>query len=835
MRPSKFLRRVSGDMRQRILPAIASVAVAVAVVVVIRFRSGQVDTNPEPPVRAMPTEVALQPSPALPAANRIHNLVISVNEGGTALPGALVVASLKSESSSTLSPSWTDRTEQHTDGMGQARIHARVGRWFVHVRKAGFADAFQDVVVDPRDDTISVTFSLEPGFRLSGIAVDPDGHALAPAEIKAIPLGDQLTKRRSAPEGELSVTSDVNGAFTLNGLSRGWWRLEGESEGFGRSQARVISIPTTELVELVFRPSGFIDGFVVTSDGSPAAYATVSVVGENGLISVGTSETGAFSLERAPGAYLLSARKGDLVGSTAAPTFVRARATASARITLKDRGATLRGQVTRDDGEPVTGATILVYPSLQDTPVAEVRTGNDGRWELTGFAPGAVDVEASIDGMSSAIETGFHLVDGAIVDVELTLVRLGTLEGTVVGPNGKGVAAQVVLRGKYDQFPERQVLANANGFFAFGDVPSGNVVVRASFGVEDSGSTVTARIEAGGATRLSLLLAPRYEVRVDLDRTACKELEGVTLRAFEPDASHAAVETLVSSSAQYVLLKLRAGAWTVRAVSATRSCSGQADVSLSAGVRSRSMSIRLVPAPTLLQVLVLESTEDPAPGAQVTVVTNEGLELRAETDPDGRAQLAAERAAVASISAVKRGRSARVAGTAINGNRVTLTLAPAAHLRVHIVGHQTMTRVTAVESNGESLPVEARSADPDVYLAEVPQGSLDVRASSADDSRFGASTVTTHAGETAEVTVTLKGVGFLVGTATLPPTAQGQARVAVSSRLGTLVEQLDPSGNFKLGPMPEDQYTVEVRCAGCTWTPKSVQVGSSQEARVEFQ
>ncbi len=820
-------------MRHRLVVA-GLVAVAV-LALSLHFQERQAAATPEP-LPEERTELVADAGQIAQPDGRKHTLRISVNEVGAPVSGARVVASLKVASSSSRSPTWIDRADQRTDARGQIFLQARAGLWFVLVRKEGFADAFQDVLVEAQDEVTSVTVALERGFGLSGVALDPDGHSLAPAQIKAIPLGEQLTKRRSAPEGERNVAVEMNGTFTLIGLSRGWWRVEGESEGFGRSQARVISVPTTELLELVFRPSGFIEGFVVTKGGTPAPHATVSVVGENDTTSIDTSETGAFSVERPPGAYRLSAHLGDLVGSTTALTFVRARATATARITLEGKGATLRGQVLRDDGASVAGATIIVRPTLQEGLVAEDRTDEDGRWELAGLAPGTFDVEASFAGLSPAVETGFNLVDGAIVDTRLTLARLGSVEGMVVTADGKPVAAQVVLRGKYDPFPQRQLVAGTDGHFSFSNVPSGDVLVRASLGVEDSGATAAASVRAGTTTEVSLALPARYELRVELDRTACKAIEAVMVSAFEPDASHAAIETLVPSSAQHVVLKLREGAWTIRAaMRAPAACFGLADVDIGAGVLSRSRSIRLVPAPPMMQLTVFESTQDPAPGAQVTVVSKDGSQLRAETDLDGRVLLALKREMVASISAVKNGRSARLAGATITGARVSLTLSPAAHLRVHIVGHQMMTRVLAVEINGESLPVEAVAVEAVVYLAEVPEGALDVRASNADDSRFGASTITTQAGETTEVTVTLKGIGSLLGTAKLPSTAQGQARVAITSSLGTRIEQLEPSGSFDLGPMPEGHYTLEIRCSGCTWAPRSVQVGSSQETRVDFQ
>lgn len=50
-----------------------------------------------------------------------------------------------------------------------------------------------------------------------------------------------------------------------------------------------------------------------------------------------------------------------------------------------------------------------------------------------------------------------------------------------------------------------------------------------------------------------------------------------------------------------------------------------------------------------------------------------------------------------------------------------------------------------------------------------------------------------------------------------------------------MVEPLDTKGRFKLGPMPEDQYTVELRCMGCTWEARSIHVGAGEEAHVEFE
>lgn len=730
-------------------------------------------------------------------------LHVRVTDSRSPLVGARVTATLRAPGSSSTRPKWEAPLDRTTDAEGLAKLTVRSGNWFVLVQKDGFAEVARDVSIE---GDARITVSLEQGFELRGLAV-------ALARIEATPLGERLTQRVSVPVGAKTVNADASGSFHLQGLSRGWWRLEGEAEGFGRSDGLVIRVPSTESVRLVFRPFGFIEGFVVNADGSPAARATVSVVGETERITVDCSDSGAFALERPAGAYRLSARQGDFVGSLEMPAFVRSRATTSVKLTLAGKGGTLRGRVTRDDGAPVSRATVSINGEF-----AQLTTDDEGRWKLEHLAPGTYDVVANAPGMSETAEPGFHLDDGDDVEMKLVLARLGSVSGSALG------ATVVTLEGAYRQFPERQTVTDSSGRFAFTEIPAGDVLVRVSSAADDSGASVPAVVLAGKNTDVKLELPTRSELRVEIDRGDCKSAEPVRLRAAAPDGLGAVVEALVTSNA--ATLRLGEGMWSLRATVGT-SCAAEAEVNVKS---SSAKTLRLVAAPSLLTVTVLEANGDPSPRATVNVLTKVGTQLNETTDLDGRASIGVKREMIHVISARKDGRSARA--TSVSADTLTLTLSPAARLKVLLEGADSLSRLTVLSSDG--VAIEARSSSHEVLMNAVPADELEVRVANADDTKFGSSTVVTRPGETVETTVKLVGIGSISGTAVLPPGAQSQARVIVSSKFGTMAKQLAAGGAFTFAPLPEGEFTVVVRCTGCTWAEQTVKVEAGRAARVEF-
>ena len=111
-----------------------------------------------------------------------------------------------------------------------------------------------------------VEFALEGGTVLRGRTEDGRTHQpVTPATI-------EISQTKLAGVETLTVSVDEHGRFVTEPLPPGQWSLHGVAEGQGAAVLRVATPFTTE-ARLVFRGSGFIEGYVQWPDGGAASGA----------------------------------------------------------------------------------------------------------------------------------------------------------------------------------------------------------------------------------------------------------------------------------------------------------------------------------------------------------------------------------------------------------------------------------------------------------------------------------------------------------------------------------------------------------------------------------
>ncbi|MDP1829798.1 MAG: carboxypeptidase regulatory-like domain-containing protein [Archangium sp.] len=752
-----------------------------------------------------------QPAPGSTPADSVFTVLVTAD--GAPVPDVQLSASAQQPTSSAWRPSWDPPLLQRTDARGRAEFAAGAGTWVLTAVKQGFATATLDVVKPAGERVTPVELRLEHGNDLRGLALDLKGLAVVPARILATPLGELSTRRRSAPMGVAETTVDAKGAFHFTALASGWWRLEGDAEGSGRAEPRLIRLPTDEVVKLRFRRSGFLEGVVVQADGGVAPRALVVVGGADGNEALEASATGTFSVERMPGSYRLSAQYAGLVGTADQVAQVHAGDTTATRIVVTGKGGTLAGTVRRDDGVPVEGALVLASPHNEDGLCGQATTGADGTFSISGYPRGTYDLDAEAKGLMKATERGFFVAEGMTQQAELVLSRPGRVKGLVETPTGAPLSARVTLHSMRRSFADRQAVADSAGHFVFEDVPPGAAFVTAARTPDEHSLGFDVKVKPGSTSEVKVTVFDSVALEVTLDRSRCTPATDVTVVTTEPNMSQKGVKRMVPVGTDRVMFLLSPGTWQVAAWDTdARNCTLKRalQVALEPGRVPAPVRLVLGPSDETFEVTVLETDGHPAPFANVTAKSRAGGIWATAADADGVAQLGFPSDTGVTVTASKQGRSAQVTGLRRALGHVTLTLLPAARIHLRLSGVSGMTRIEA-ELEGDLFTDELRATGSEVWLDEMPVGRVRLKAMSADETSAGRVRVVTTSGQTTEASLRLEPVGRVSGKVTVP----GVIMVLLISKTEGLQVVPRPDGTFASDPIPAGEYTARVECPTC--------------------
>lgn len=832
-------------MNRRVVLGLVGVVVLV-VFFALRPRPTSSEATPASPPPALTTTpvtpIAPTPSSREPAPVDAGMLDVFVTADGAPVPDAAISAARMVATSAPYNPEWEAPLTATSDATGHAELPAPAGTWVVLVTKAGFAPTTVDVPRPSGEHRTRVEVHLQQGSSLEGRAVDDEGHGLAPAVVRLTPLGERGSRRKNAPLGLREVSVAADGTFRVTGLADGTWRIEGDAEGAGRSEPLELTVPTSERLTLRFRRSGFLDGVVVHADGGVAAAAHVSVFGEGDSTTLETSSGGTFSLERQPGAYRVSARLGELVGTADAVLHVRSGATTSTRLVLTGAGGTLTGTVKRDDGTPVAGARLLASLHNEAGLVAETKSDAAGTWTLRGLARGSYDLEAEAPGLQRGEERGFFLDDGATQTIDLVLARNGRVVGEVVDTRGAPLALRVRLGSRQRSFPNRFALAGADGRFTFDDVPAGQVYVIAERGPRQQSRTLGLTVPPGKTVDAKLVFDDLIPVEVEFDRHACKASGDTVLMAMEPGGVRSRLDLRAPSTTSRLKLELAPGHWQLTSWVAGpdgSTCGGKgsmATLDLESGKTPLRVRLEYVTSRDEVSVTVRDEHGEPAVGASVTLRDSTSTLSMTITDADGVAQLPVPEKGSFTVSAAKQGRSAQVNGVTRSQKSVTLTLQPAARLHLTLENATGASRIAVVSQN-EAMVDELRAVGSEVWLDEVVAGVINLTVTATDESRAGKAQVTTTAGQVTEAKVRLETPAKLRGHIGLKPGEGSGAWVELTSKFGIEDVQADSDGSYVFSSLAPGHYEVSVLCPSCKpelFGPKTIDVAPGATLELNF-
>jgi hypothetical protein len=282
--------------------------------------------------------------------------------------------------------------------------------------KEGYIGGQQAVSVVAETKPVEVT--LVRAAHLAGRVVRKDGTPVADVPVAA---------------GEISVVSAADGSFRVDGIVPGAQNLR---FGADLGQQQRVTAPADD-VRLVMPATRTIHGRVIDSaTGSPVE--AFSLILEQG------AEMDGHAFESPAGEFVLElpetvATIGAAAEGYAPATKVKINPSADPLVVSLTRGRVVRGHVTDEKGQPLSGVSLGEGVEFQERGENLRKSGDDGTYEVTGLSLETdVVLEFHKDGF---VRTQQRVKAGRDdVTVDVTLRRGVSVSGRVIDRSGTGVA-----------------------------------------------------------------------------------------------------------------------------------------------------------------------------------------------------------------------------------------------------------------------------------------------------------------------------------------------------------------------------------------------------------
>jgi hypothetical protein len=713
-------------------------------------------------------------------------LEVEVVAGEQPVPGASVRLYWRGPRDPNLNEvSWRLTGTGVTDAQGQARWASGPGSYLVVAQAQGFAPLLRDVVRPYGEARTVVRLKLEPGQRLTGRTVEQGSQDPLPFVELVLTMQSHQMETWQTPEAPVEervhAVSDARGNFRIENLTRGGYLLEARAPGHAKALVPRLKVPASEPLTVALQAASVIEGFVVDTQGSPAAGAEVQVSGRVPAVTTSGSG-GGFSVEVEAGSYTLSARSGSQTGSLDKPVIISAGKTVrDVRIQL-GQGSALEGRVVaRSTGAPIAAAFVDVRPHSSNGDSGRTVADGSGHFSVEALAPGSYDVVVTAPGFTSLIRPGLTIASGERFSIELQLTGTGAVEGQVRDSAGQPVAgAQVVSSeswlGTFGSEPA-EARTDAEGHYRLEGLPVGY-------------QSLTARRErAAVGPRQPVAIREEGTARVDFTLQETGTIEGVVRAASGPlpplqfivtaspqdeqDLTVTDFPLVESDSAGSFRMSLPPGQYEVRAIADGRRDLGRAsqEVEVEAG---KTVRAELILGDTRrrysLQGVVLEPDGSPSVEAYVGASTeiSRGALWTSLVDQQGRFSIPIPHVRDASpgrliVSASNGGRMGQVQGVRADEREVVVKLRPAASARGRVVRSSGGAPV-----KGFTLTLQAQQRGPFMVsgrtwefagdrfeLRDVPALPVRLRVRTADGAG-GEAAVSPVSGAVAEVEITVK-------------------------------------------------------------------------------
>ncbi|BCB03802.1 carboxypeptidase regulatory-like domain-containing protein [Bacillus sp. KH172YL63] len=487
------------------------------------------------------------------------------------------------------------------------------------------ADNFQTTAVSTlveagQTATVNVGLVPDPG-SIQGTVLDINSQApLAGAEVTVVDGQGFVVA---------TVITDVNGVFTVNGLTPNSYNVTAIASGYQNNTigAIVLSGETTPVaIELEQNP-GSITGVV-----NPIVPGTVvRLFNASGVFisSVIADDSGAFSFNNlAPGNYTVTASANNYVTATTGVQVVSNQAS-PVTLTMQPSPASVSGRIVDANNQPIQSAIVEIRDAAGDL-IAETFTNANGEYFITGLGSGSYTVEVFADGYAPSF-TGVTVSSGEMLtDINLTLVtERGGISGLVTNADtGDFIpGATVTIRDVQTQEIVAVTTTTSSGTYLVGDLPIGEKIVTASktgFATGQTGAIVTARDTTGA--NIALTPNPGTISGLVVDEDGNPITENNTTIIIEDENKTVITSLLANPDGTFTVPDLAPGTYYVVA-----SAPGYASSTVAAVVVSNqttNVTNVLVAFPVTLTSTVIDATTLlPISGATVTVEQTDGVRI----------------------------------------------------------------------------------------------------------------------------------------------------------------------------------------------------------------
>lgn len=254
----------------------------------------------------------------------------------------------------------------------------------------GYSSTRLNVDVQEGKTVSDVVLELEPGVRLVGRVLGPNGTALADATVMVQP----------SPTGSFAMsgalrrtTTDANGEYVLEGLEPGEETIEAAHPKYNDSSKNVTLKGRETRLDFQLEGGQTVTGMVVTDSGAPVAEAEVEAFSAGGgRHTARTNAGGTFEMEGVrPGRYRFTAAKSGFLEGRVDDLEVGAGALV--RITLQT-GGSIYGRVTGLSEAEMANVTVTARGTRGASSSAAVDP--QGNYRLDGAPTGTVTVSAAV-------------------------------------------------------------------------------------------------------------------------------------------------------------------------------------------------------------------------------------------------------------------------------------------------------------------------------------------------------------------------------------------------------------------------------------------------------
>ncbi len=430
------------------------------------------------------------------------------------------------------------------------------GTYTVNIIASGYQTTNQGAIVF-NNQTTTLNVPLSPGGgSISGLVTDSLSHTIAGAAVV-------LTQANSIIQ---RAVTDTVGHYLIEGAPAGHYEVLVSRSTF-QSQIKASTIVEGETTTLNFSLSsnpGTIIGTVRDAlTSTPIASASLDVFqGADVIGSTISGSDGTYSLSGLPmGSYLV--RAGQTGYQTKlAPATIASVIPVTVDYYLPSNPGNVIGTVTSAaTGAPIPGA--LVVLQQKSLEIIQVFTDEQGRYSLTGLAPGSSAIVVSSLGYQSGIQGASIVSNQTLTDNFQLQVNPATVSGVVRNAitSNPIIDAEVFLMRGSVVFAS--TITDPLGYYSIPGIATGTYTVRASApGYQTSFENTT--LTVGQSTAINFSLGQETgAINGFVQNSVPVPLAGVTIRALQNNIVIAT--TITGADGLYTLSGLAPGDYVIRA------------------------------------------------------------------------------------------------------------------------------------------------------------------------------------------------------------------------------------------------------------------------------